>query len=507
MEHILTIECGQSCRRVTVPEDMTLLEALRREKIHVAAPCGGHGACGKCKVTLADSRGQRRVLACRTTLHDDAVVRLPSGTGGILERYGNQSFALPSGRSGLGAAVDLGTTTVVVELYDLESGKLIGRKSAWNAQSAYGADVITRIQSTIDDPNGLELQQTLIREQLADMIRSLGAEPENVRETVIAGNTIMQHIHAGLDPRGLASAPYMPVTLFTEAKDSGTIYAPCAAAYVGGDIMAGLLAAGLYRKEGQHLFLDIGTNGEMALGGKDGFLCCAVASGHAFEGAGIACGMAGTDGAVSRVWWDGQSPVLETIGNAAPRGICGSGLIDLLALLVGRRLIGPTGRLLPPGEAPQGFEKWLEEDENGNGIFYIDRENDLYLSASDVRQLQLAKAAVAAGVAVLLQTAGISEDEVDSVVLAGGFGSCLEPQSAAVIGMLPVSLAQKARALGNCSLAGAREALLDLDRRRELYEIQRNCSYLDLSGNALFMREYPEQMFFYDNEEDEDEWN
>lgn len=505
MEHKLTILCGQDSRTVSIPDGMTLLEVLRREKIRVAAPCGGHGACGKCKVRISDSGGERQVLACRTTLRSDAALCLPAAFGGVLAETSRPQASAAPGREGLGAAVDLGTTTLVVELYDLESGKLLGRKTAWNAQSAYGADVITRIQSTIDDPGVLRIQQTLIHEQIADMIRALGARPEAVRETVIAGNTVMEHIHAGLDPKGLASAPYAPVSLFTQQPESGTIYAPCAASYVGGDIMAGLLAAGLHRKAGKHLFLDIGTNGEMALGGEEGFLCCAVASGPAFEGAGIACGMAGTDGAVSRVRLTDRELSFETVSGAEPVGICGSGLIDLLGLLVEHRLIGPTGRLLPPEEAPPGFEVWLEEDENGNGLFWLDREHGLYLSASDVRQLQLAKAAVAAGIAVLLKTAGISEDEVDSVTLAGGFGSYLDPGSAAGIGMLPEALAKKAHALGNCSLAGARMALLSLEKRQELYSIQKACRYLDLSGNALFMEEYPEQMFFY--EEDEDEWN
>lgn len=505
MKYKLTIERGGESRTVTAPEEMTLLEILRREGIRFAAPCGGHGACGKCRVSVSDSGGQRRVLACRTLLRRDMRLSLPEASGGILEEGKPGQTGVTPDRSGLGAAVDLGTTTLVAELYDLSDGRLLGRKSAWNAQSAYGADVITRIQYTIDEPDGLQTLRDLVHGQIAEMLRSLGAEPETLRETVIAGNTIMQHIHAGLDPRGLASAPYAPVSLFTDTTEEGLLYAPCAASYVGGDIMAGLLSAGLHRQKGQHLFLDIGTNGEMALGGSEGFLCCAAASGPAFEGAGIACGMAGTEGAVSRVRWGEQGHEIETVGGAEPRGLCGSGLIDLLGLLAERRLIGPTGRLLPPEEAPPGFEKWLDEDENGNGVFYLDRERGIYLGASDVRQLQLAKAAVAAGIHVLLETAGIRAEGVSAVILSGGFGSYLDPKSAAAIGMLPPVLAQKARALGNCSLAGARMALLDLEKRREMLEIQSACRYLDLSGNAMFMREYPEQMFFY--EEDEDEWN
>jgi len=505
MEKKLTICFAGGSRTVRAPEGMTLLEILRREKIRVAAPCGGHGACGKCRVILKDANGTRRVLACRTLLREDAELSVDSLQGGVVTQGFLPEPVPTSGRSGLGAAVDLGTTTIAVEIYDLSDGRLIGRQSAWNAQAAYGADVITRIQYTIDRPNGLGELQELVHEQIGDMIRSVGPDPEELQEILICGNTVMQHICAGLDPRGLASAPYAPVSLFTENQTGRILFAPCVASYVGGDITAGLLASGLHRKDGWSLFLDIGTNGEMALGGKDGFLCCAVASGPAFEGVGITCGMAGTEGAVSRVCWDGDGPEFETVGNAQAQGICGSGLIDLLAVLVRRGIVSATGRLLPPDLLPEKYDRLVGEDENGNGIFSLTPDKKIFLSARDVRQLQLAKAAVAAGIRVLLQTAGITADEVDSVVLAGGFGSFLDPAGAAAIGMLPAELEKKTVSLGNTSLSGARAALLDLDRRRELREIQAACRYLDLSSSELFMREYPEQMFFY--EEEESEWN
>ena len=282
-------------------------------------------------------------------------------------------------------------------------------------------------------------------------------------------------------------------------------YAPCVAGYVGGDITAGLLASGLYERQERSLFLDIGTNGEMALGGAEGFLCCAVASGPAFEGAGISCGMAGTDGAVSHVRWNGREPELEVIGGGEPRGLCGSGLIDLLALLTEKRMISAYGLLLGPEEAPEGYERWLGEDDNGNGIFYLTADRRVYLTAGDVRQLQLAKAAVAAGIAVLLRKAGLRPSQLDRLYLAGGFGTYMDVSSAAAIGMLPQELTERTVLLGNASLAGARLALLNPEAREQLLEIQRSCRYLELSGDADFNREFPEQMLF--DEEDEDEWN
>lgn len=216
--------------------------------------------------------------------------------------------------SGLAAAVDLGTTTVAVRLYELAGGRELKTISAWNAQAAYGGDVISRIQYTMETPNGLNELSRIIRAQVEDMIsRALedcGKSKSELRHTVLVGNTVMQHIFASLPVEGIARAPFKPETLFEiDCNDvllgAPLHYAPCVAGYVGGDITAGLLSSGLYKKPGRSLFLDIGTNGEMVLGGSDGFACCAVASGPAFEGAGISCGMAAVDGAVSHVRYDG----------------------------------------------------------------------------------------------------------------------------------------------------------------------------------------------------------
>ena len=218
--------------------------------------------------------------------------------------------------------------------------------SAWNAQAAYGGDVISRIQYTMDTPDGLQELSRIIRAQVEDMInRALedcGRKKSELRHTVLAGNTVMQHIFASLPVEGIARAPFKPETLFEDDRSDSLLgaplhYAPCVAGYVGGDITAGLLSSGLYKNPGRSLFLDIGTNGEMALGGSEGFACCAVASGPAFEGAGISCGMAAVDGAVSHVRCDGGF-LYDVIGGKAACGLCGSGLIDLAAALTETRL-------------------------------------------------------------------------------------------------------------------------------------------------------------------------
>ena len=512
MSTILALQ-GDHCFELEASVGETLLEVLRRGGIALSAPCGGGGKCGKCRVELQHGEERESVLACQYRVEGDCTVHVPVLAGGSI-CTGGEDKPLPftTGRTGLGAAVDIGTTTVALRLYDLADGKLLGIDSAWNAQAAFGADVISRCQYVMENKDGLALLCESIREQVFSLVSGLihaaGKGEEALAELYLAGNTVMEHIFMGLSPAGLAVAPFRAESLFAggtpqQIRGVKVWSAPCAAAYVGGDIMAGLLSTGLWQKEGVSLFLDVGTNGEMALGGKDGFVCCAVASGPAFEGAGIRCGMASTPGAVSDVCWTIDGPELSVIGGGEAKGLCGSGLIKLLALLLEKGLVDETGWLLPPEEAPAGYEKWLSEDENGNGCFHLSQ--DVFLSAADVRQLQLAKAAVAAGIAVLLEEAGLTAGEIDRVYLAGGFGAHLDPGAAADIGMLPEELAGKTLTVGNSALAGAAMALLDRQSREALDEIQSKCKYIELSGNRRFNEAFPQHMMFC--EEDDWEWN
>ena len=489
---IVYIRTGTRELSVTAEDGERLLDALRRAGINMTAPCGGLGRCGKCRATV----NGEEVLACRYTLTGDACVTVRELTGGAIL---SGEAAASDGGTRLGAALDLGTTTLALRLYDLDTGKCVGQRTAWNAQAAYGADVITRAQYCMEHPEGTETLQRVVGRQLDEMLGALGTTLKDIESLFVAGNTIMQHLFAGLDPSPIAVAPFKPRTLFEDSDR----FAPCVAGYMGGDITAGLLASGLFEKEGRYLFLDVGTNGEMALGGRDGFVCCAVASGPAFEGAGIACGMAGVDGAVSHVRFEGGALRFDVIGGGEAKGLCGSGLVDLAALLCREGIITASGLLLPPEEAPENRAAHLREDEDGNGIFFL--TPSVYLTARDVRQLQLAKAAVAAGIRVLLKKSGTTLDEIGGLYLAGGFGSFLDAHSAADIGMLPKELAGKTTVLGNASLEGAGTALLDAGARARLRDIRRACRYIELSGDRDFNEEYPEQMFFY--EEDDDEWN
>ena len=495
----IRVTSGGKTAEIPVLDGETLLAALRRAGYSIPASCGGRGRCGKCRVPV---NGVPR-LACKLIPQNGDKVALPEQAGGvILTDAGAQKLSVQTGQTGLGAAVDLGTTTVVARLYDRATGALLHTASGWNAQAPYGADVISRIQYTLERETGLAELSERIREQvwslLQDALTRAGRRTEELREVVIAGNTVMQHIFDGRSVASIAAVPFRPETLFHDPTGKPlhglpVRFAPCVAGYIGGDITAGLLASGLDERKGSYLFLDIGTNGEMALGGAEGFLCCAVASGPAFEGAGITCGMPGIDGAVSHVRYD-RGFLYDVVGNVPPKGLCGSGLLDLAAVLLKLGVIAPGGRLLPPEDVPAELRRYVERDKNGNGLFLLTPE--VYLTAADVRSLQLAKAAVAAGIQVLLEQKQLAPEQLDGVYLAGGFGNYLDANSATAIGMFPAALAGKIRPLGNSALAGASALALDGRKWAQLDKIAQSCKTIVLSGSAAFNAAFAEHMAF-----------
>lgn len=510
----ITLRLGPDTIEYAAAPGETVMDVLRRAGVAPDAPCGGRGTCGKCRVRIAENGAVREVLACQTPADRDMEIFLKRVSGGIIRADGEDAFA--SGESGFGMAVDLGTTTVAVGLYSLENGKLLGIRSDWNAQSPYGADVVTRMQYALEHPGGLALMGQLLRGQVlslgGELCGECGVTFGEVRRVFVAGNTVMEHFWAEEPVRPIAFAPYEPKELFVsgcmpplpEMEGAEILCGPCVSGYVGGDITAGLLAAGLLDREERSLFLDVGTNGEMALRDGDGFLCCSVACGPAFEGAEISCGMASLPGAVSHVSRRGEQLILDVIGDAEPRGICGSGLLDLLKILLELGVVDEGGRLLPPHELGRDYP-WLEEDGKGCGIVYLDEAGRVYFTAGDVRKLQLAKAAVAAGIAVLLRRSGTPVEEVEHICLAGGFGSHLDPASAAAIGMIPSVLKNRVVSAGNTAFRGAAMALTDAGARKKLKTIRSVCRYEELSADAVFGDEFVQRMMFED--EEDIKWN
>lgn len=464
------------------------MEILRENGYYLDAPCGGNGICGKCRVLFSCGGKEETVLACKTFPEGDCTVRIPDDSADLSWNEAESNVQFEQGRNGFGAAVDLGTTTVALSLYNLCDGQCLGSISQWNVQKSCGADVITRIGYCMDNENGLEALSSAIRGQISEMVGELcnehGIQVSEVKEIFLAGNTVMQHIFAGISPASIASAPFIPKSYFDDGKpcmlDGIPVYtAPCVAGYVGGDITAGILSTHVYRKQGKALFIDVGTNGEMALGDLSGLTACAVASGPAFEGAGISCGMPAAFGAINKVELGEEGLSYEVLGGGEAKGLCGSGLLDLAACLLDLGYIDESGCL---------------EDDDGGDTFYL--TDEVYINQKDIRQLQLAKAAVAAGIKLLMQAEGLSFDDIDSLYLAGGFGNRLRPESAVRIGMLPKEMLGKIKPAGNTSLSGAQQALLNPSLRNELVNIKENCRYIELSSDQSFNDCFVDEMSF-----------
>ncbi len=491
MEYKITIQDGRESKEFLTDGQQTLLELLRGAGAQVEAPCGGNGTCGQCGVAVTgpcrfrDGEvlcfAEETVLSCRARPAGDLVIRLDRARG---ERVLTDAIDIPPSGEGLGLAVDIGTTTVAAYLYDLTTGKCLAARGAMNAQRTWGGDVISRIQHARSQ-EGLNALTQAIREQLAALAGQLCEDPGKIRYVSIAGNTVMEHLFAGLSPESIGIAPFRPLSLFGQehpaaeymdcfASDCVLYLCPAVAGYVGGDITAGLVSSGAAAADKLVLFIDIGTNGEMGLGNRQGFLCCATAAGPAFEGAEIECGTPARDGAVSAVETDLSYTVL---GDTEAKSLCGSGLIDLTAALLYNGILDETGRMEQ--------ERYSITD-------------SVWLSGKDVRKLQLAKAAVRAGIETLLERSGKRCEDIDEVLIAGGFGAYMRLQSACAIGMLPPDLLNKARHVGNSAGKGAALALTPAGREA-LQELHRLCRYEELSSSALFNDNYIEAMLF-------DEW-
>lgn len=312
-----------------------------------------------------------------------------------------------------------------------------------------------------------------------------GYDKERICDCVIAGNTTMLHLLTGLDPSGIAHAPFTPQSLFgTEysAQQLGLCFpasvylTPCISAYVGGDITAGMAGCSLDECDSSILFADIGTNGEMALSVDGVMTCCSTAAGPAFEGAHITHGTGSIPGAIDRVWLDDGKVCFSTIGGEAPSGICGSGLIDAVAVLLETEQLDETG--------------FLEED------FLLDSASGICITQSDIREIQLAKSAVAAGLQCLVSRAGLQMEKVGQLLVAGGFGTHLNPVSATAIGLLPKQLSGRITAVGNASGFGASAALLNTQMKDRLENIAKCCQYIELSGDEEFQNLFVENMMF-----------
>ena len=503
-------------KEITASADESILHALREAGYtEPDAPCGGKGLCKKCNVRVTGKvksveTGETKdvieeeLLSCRYEPASDLTVILAASTQMNVAVHGAED--LDAGGSGLGFAVDIGTTTVASFLYDLETGKSLGKLGDRNAQRSYGADVISRINACSEGK--LPVLAKAIRTQLTGMAGKLCdsayRSTREITQITVAGNTTIQHLFAELSPINIGVAPFTPESLFGDHRpsseclpdldaDADVYMTPAVAGYVGGDITAGMYASGCDKAEGLWLYIDIGTNGEMALGNKNGYMSCATAAGPAFEGAEIACGMDGSPGAIDKVKVADGDVAVHVIGDIQAKGVCGSGLIDAIACMLQLGVIAETGRMLNADELPEKLAKRIFKTEDGFNAFML--KDGIYIAAQDVREVQLAKAAIRAGAETLLETQGKTASDITALVIAGGFGSYMDKLSALAIGLLPEVDPEIIRHVGNAAGAGAVIALTE-DGRKAMEEFTKEVGYLELSSSSEFMENYVEYMGF-----------
>lgn len=434
------------------------------------------------------------------TVVDDRVTRIDAG---------------PNGHAPVGFAVDIGTTTIVAYLLDLTTDAELAHAAMLNPQVTFGDDVIARIHHCAVEPVGLKRLTGLVRKAIDDLLEQacaqLGCPPERLARGTIVGNSTMTHIFLGLNPKGLGLAPFAPITRRSEhgtgrefglrhAPDAQVTVLPNIAGFLGSDTVGVVLTA-MPEATGTRLAVDIGTNGEMVLVHQGKWYGCSAAAGPAFEGSRISCGMRGAAGAIARIDLEDDDLALSVIGGGKPRGLCGSGLLDALAVLLQTGVLEFTGRLTGSEDTPPALAARLAGDGPTRTFRLADARDteggtELTLTARDIREVQLAKGSIRASIEALLAKAGTCAAELDEVYLAGGFGSYLRVESALAIGLLPEVPREKIVAVGNAAGAGARLALVSRAEMARAEVRAREVQVLDLANEPVYHEQLIEQMCF-----------
>ena len=467
----------------------------------VEFPCGGKARCKGCRVkvvagVLPVTPDQEQILsrlelnagwrlACHCRAESDVTLELAQWESAILSDDGRFAF---TPRKGLGIAVDIGTTTLVAQLLDLRTANVLAVSTALNPQAKHGADIMSRIGFAVTEGKQ-EVLTALIRDQIRDMVeellRSAKASQDGLHDIVLVGNTVMHHMFSGIDCTPLSRYPFEPIRdgmVTFDARELGWNFSasplirflPCLGGFVGSDILAGILATRMHQSPAPVCLIDLGTNGEIVVGSRERLVCCSTAAGPAFEGARIHMGMRASTGAIAEVHLEGQRLVCATLGDAAPRGICGSGLVDAAAALL------DTGRILPGGRLTGGESSVMLAE-------------PVHLTQTDIRELQLAKGAIAAGIRILLRETGLTMDAITAVYLAGAFGNYVNSVSARRIGLIGFP-PERIVPSGNTALRGAKHALFDDPDGYEA--LADHVDHITLHAHQDFQDIYVEEMTF-----------
>ena len=511
----VVVHRGAETKTILVKEGESLLDAFIRQEIYISAPCGGKGRCGKCGIQVLNgntwiSDEDKKIyseeeldagwrLSCCLYPTEELEVSVSQSDESLFEAVGETENTEESGteESFYHVAVDIGTTTIAMSLIGGESGKVFHTVTSVNSQRAYGADVISRIQASVDGKKE-ELKKSIqkdLQDSMEKLLKETGVSGEDVGKIVIGGNTTMGHLLMRYDCDTLGVFPFTPVNIdFIKGTEEilGTdrfgkkevILLPGISTYVGGDIVSGMYAYDFTEKEDVCMFIDLGTNGEMGIGNKEKILVTSTAAGPAFEGGNITWGMGSVPGAICSVKLEGTEAEVKTIRDEAPQGICGTGVVETAAELVREEIVDETGA--------------LDEDyfDDGFPLAKTPDGKEIVFTQKDVREIQLAKAAVRAGVETLLLRYGIKKEEVSKVYLAGGFGYKLNTDKAIAIGMIPEEWADRIVAVGNSSLSGACKYLKDENGDKTIEKQVSISEEINLSADKEFNEFYMNEMFF-----------
>jgi uncharacterized 2Fe-2S/4Fe-4S cluster protein (DUF4445 family) len=512
-------------RRGQARPGQTLLEAAQSAGVGLASVCGGVGTCEECRVRLVSGKlspptlveeavfsnaelaaGIR--LACQAEPLSDVKLDIPPESLTAAQRLqldGDEvsTELLPAihvaGAHGL--AVDIGTTKLAAYLVDLGTGATVARAGAMNPQIAFGEDVISRIAYVGREVGGAKKLQSVLMDTLNDLLAGMCAEAhvsrDSVLDAVLVGNTVMHHLFAGLPVEQLGHAPFAPAStaaLSIPASDLGLALGPGAnaylppviAGYVGADHLAMLLATEVWKSPKNIIALDIGTNTEIGLVANGKVLCCSCASGPAFEGAHIHEGMRAAPGAIERARWSDGEILWQTIADQPPVGICGSGILDVVAALIDGGLVKPTGALKTASESGYVLVPAVQ---TGLG-------RNLVVTRKDIHEIQLAKSAIRAGAEVLLQDAGLAFTDLDAFIVAGAFGTYLDLRSAVHTGMFPALSMEKFHQVGNAAGVGAKQMLVSVKKRQEAEKLASQIGYIELTARPVFTSLFMEHLSF-----------
>ena len=510
---------------IEVEKGTKLSECIRIANLSIETPCNCMGLCNKCKVKVIGEVSPPSVaeqnfileeenirLACITEVKGDVEVELINtskelktiNSGDSIEvEVDNNILDLASETTDiLGVAIDIGTTGLSAYLVDLHSGKILNKISTLNPQTEFGSDVLSRIAFAINNERGTEILRDSIVNEVNNMVKKLVSnnyEVENIYRIMIAANTTMLHFFAAVNPSSIARAPYKATFLnkmdlasseigISINKEGIITLLPSASAYVGADILAGIVATDFYRKKNSSIFIDIGTNGEIVAISEGKMAATSTAAGPALEGMNISCGSRAEEGAIDSFSIDEEYNVsFTTIGNSKAKGICGSALIDIAAHMVEKEIILKSGR----------FNKNLNDkisDKVRDKKFYI--TEDIYISQKDIRQIQLAKGAIAAGMSMLLKEINIALEMVEEVVIAGAFGYHINAESIKTIGLIPKGFKGEITFVGNSSIEGARLALINKGILETIISFEDKIEVVELSTKDTFQDYFVEALSF-----------